>query len=147
MSNCVVSPRSGILLDVGLVKHLINTNYISDSCELCDVYVGTFNDMANKRFQDIFNNWNSHGGKSKIGLVVTDEFHTIEGDWNYSENTFVHIENINLIMATQLVLLSGTKDKFRFCKCFKKIGIDLSFSKNILEDGKSLYTIRLTILL
>lgn len=121
LSNCVLRLRSGNLLNVGLVKDLINGSYIPDSCELCDVYVGTFNDMANKRFQDIFNNWNSHGGNSKIGLVVIDEFHTIEGDWNYSENTFVHIENINLNMATKLVLLSVLWVKMGFPNVLKKL--------------------------
>ena len=137
LSNCVLRLRSGNILTVGMVKDLIQSSSIPASYDLCDVYVGTFNDMANKKFHDIFNNWHSHGGNSKIGLVVIDEFHTIEDDWNYREDTFVHIGNLNFNMATKLVLLSGTMGEEGFSKCFEKIGMEVSLSKNILEGGKT----------
>lgn len=46
-------------------------SYYSNAHELCDVYAGTFNNMANRKFCDIFNSWGSVGGNPEIGLVVT----------------------------------------------------------------------------
>ena len=69
--------------------------------------------------------------------MVIDEFHTIEDDWDYREDTFVHIGNLNFNMATKLVLLSGTMGEEGFSKCFEKIGMEVSLSKNILESGKT----------
>lgn len=138
LSNMVSRLSSSNILSVETVKTLIDGLCMENEETLADVYVGTFNDLGNARFRQMFNSWGEMKKNTKVGLFIIDEFHSFEDDWSYREESFREIPYINFNVATKLLLPSGTMGNHGFEKCFKRIGLNVSLT-NYLGDTDKVY--------
>ncbi|CCD22243.1 uncharacterized protein NDAI_0A00850 [Naumovozyma dairenensis CBS 421] len=127
-------------LTCGAVKSLFaNGPAVAEGDFRCNVYVGTFNDLASDNFITMMNNWYTLYQNILLGMVVIDEFHNLVTEQSYRGSTFKSIPDINFSLSWKLICMTGTAGKNLMKEGLRFIGVGDSLTTNITGSGVFYY--------